>query len=123
MDFCSVVLIDVDKLVLDLKVNLLCKVDKILFLNGCHVYNDTKLTMYVLLYDNGEEEEEFSGKRHSIERYIGRWCILVRTSNYYVDDIIDVSDKVLVFENKCHSPAYILCDNYKSRPRTCVIKV
>ena len=70
IDFCSVVLKDADKLVLHLKVNLLCKVDKISFLKGCHVYNDTKWTIYVLLYNNEAEEEEFSGKRCSIKRYI-----------------------------------------------------
>ena len=91
----------------------MCKVDKISILKDCHVYNDIKLTMHVLLYDNGnKEEEKFAGKRCSVERYIGQWSILVMTSSYHVDGIIDVFDNILICENKYHSPAYILCDGY-----------
>ena len=67
MYFCSVVLINTDNLVLDLKVHLLSKVDKIEFFNDYHVYNNTELTMHILSYDNGEVQE-FTQKRWNIER-------------------------------------------------------
>ena len=58
-----------------------------------------------------------SHRKDGILKDDGVQSILVRTSSYYVDGIIDVSDRVFVFENKYHSPAYILCDDYESRPK------
>lgn len=69
--------------------------------------------MHVLSYDNGQGK--FAEKLCSIERYVG-----VKTSSYYVDGIIDVSDNVLC-ENKYNLPACMHnVTHLKARPRTCV---